>query len=192
MESLVADTLASARLAVALAHCLPECSLEVTSDCGERLLVGFGYDAGITPCEACEAVRVAMKTSPAELGPLLGLPSGCPTVRLLDDSIDDSHIGLGVYRYQDDTFWGYVFATVLDSDLLRLIVKDESAERLMIGTLSLRRLIATGEWRLGYDHGLAVTICSSRYPAGAAELLPAAEELALDIARRSIVSELTG
>lgn len=192
MESAVAEELAPIRLAVALAHCLPECSVEMTSETGELVIVGFGDDAGISPCAACAAVRVAMRGSSKTLGLLLGLPAGCPRARLRDDRIDDCHIGLGIYRFEDRNTWGYVFATVLDASSVGIIVKDESARRLREGTLPLHRLIAIGQWQLVHDDGLAVTVCSSRYPISAAPLLPAAEELALDIASRSIVDELTG
>ena len=157
----------------------------------QLVTVGFDDDAAITPCDACAAVRVAMRTSPTRLGPLLGLPAGCPRARLRDDHIDDCHVGLGVYRYQDDASWGYVFATLLDTPSLGTIVKDESADLLRGGNLPLRRLIAVGEWRLARDEGLEVTICSSRYPLTSSTLLPAAEQLALAVAARSIVEELT-
>lgn len=191
MAAVSVHALEPIRLAVALSHCLPECSVELSGDAGERMVVGFGDDATMSPCGACAAVAAAMRTSPDELGPLVGLPPGCPRARLLDEDIDQAHVGLGVYRYSDDSVWGYVFATVLSPGEVRSLVEARSAERLVDGRVEQQWLVRAGEWRLTFDDGIAVTVCSSRYAIGASGLLPQAESLALDVVAACLACELS-
>lgn len=178
------------RLAVALAHCLPDCDVELTDAAGATVRVGFGAGAGITPCLACHAVASAMRTAPHDLGPLLGLCRGCPLARLVDDAIADSHVGLGVYRYRNEQSWGYVFATLAPASIARGTVVTASGERLLEGSEPERRLIEVGSWQLLDDDDLRVSICASRYPLDHGHLVDEAEALALDVAGRCIVEEL--
>lgn len=173
------------RIAVALAHCLPECSVELSTDAGGRAVVGFQAEASMSPCLACSAVIEAMRTSADELGPLLGLGPGCPRARLLDEGIDDSHVGLGVYRHRDSSSWGYVFATLLSPKRVGAIVLGKSATTSTGGEVA-----RAADWHLYHDERIAVTVCASSYPLRAASLLPVAERLALDLAEACLVEEL--
>jgi hypothetical protein len=178
------------RLAVALAHCLPDCRVELTGADGARVCVGFGIDANVTPCTACRAVAAAMRTTPRELGPMLGLAPGCPRARVLDEAIADSHVGLGVYRYRGEHAWGFVFATLSGLAIVRRAIESASGELLLGGTDTEWRVVEVGRWEMLHDDSLRVTICFSAYPLDETDWLDEAEALALAIAARCLVEEL--
>jgi hypothetical protein len=183
-------TLEPVRLALALAHCLPDCRVELVANDGTRLCIGFGEDAAVTPCVACRAVATAMRTTPRRLGPLLGLPPGCPRARVLDDRISDSHVGLGVYRYCGRRAWGFVFATLVAASTARYAIESSSADLLLHGSEEGRRAVEIGSWQMLDDERLRVTVCFSQYALDETELLEEAEKLALEIAGRCVVEEL--
>jgi hypothetical protein len=183
-------TLEPVRLALALAHCLPDCRVELVATDGARLCIGFGNDAAVTPCVACQAVAIAMRTTPRRLGPLLGLAPGCPRVRMLEDRISDSHVGLGVFRYRGDHGWGFVFATLLEAAATRLEIERASADLLVCGCEAERRAVEVGAWQMVHDEQLDVTICFSTYPLDHGDLVDEAESLALEIAGLCVVEEI--
>lgn len=186
-----ATRLQEVRLAVALSHCLPECSVELTDASGGTLLVGFGEGAAVTPCAACVAVTTARQTCAELLGPLLGLAHGCPRARVLADALAESHVGLGVFRYLRDDVWGYVFVTLLGAEAVGLAIKRASSKGVFAAELAVRETVELGRWSLGHEPGLDVTVCSNAYPLERGDLVAPAEELALDVAVRCLVDELT-
>ena len=177
------------RLAVALAHCLPDCRVELTDASGATVLVGFQPDAEIAPCLACRAVASAMRTSPRDLGPMLGLCAGCPRARVLDEEIGESHVGLGVYRYRNDETWGFVFTTLAPTQTARAIILQASTD-LLLGTAAEAHLVEAGAWQLINDDELHVRVCASRYTLEDGGLVDDAERLALAIAGRCLIEEL--
>jgi hypothetical protein len=185
-----AVTLEPVRLALALAHCLPDCRVELVATDGARLCIGFGDNDAVTPCVACHAVAIAMRTTPRRLGPLLGLAPGCPRVRVLEDRISDSHVGLGVFRYRGDHGWGFVFATLLDAAAARLEIERASADLLVHGSDTDRTAVEVGVWQMAHDERLDVTICFSTYALDEGDLVDEAEALALEIAGRCVIEEI--
>ena len=109
------------RIAAALAHALPGTRLELEDADGELLLVGFGADCCLSPCEFRHEVIDA---------DLHGeLPHGAVGVRLRDAPPSICHTGLGLYRYQSDAAYGFACATTLPparvETVLRAALADE-------------------------------------------------------------------
>lgn len=178
------------RLAAALAHCLPDSKLELTTPAGECVFAGRYEECAISPCRLYVAVAAAMRDgAPERLCGVLGLVGPRIAARLLVDAEDDVHVGAGVFRYANDDAWGHVFATGLPGRRVRALVLERSAIALD-GTVDDRTVVGRGRWYLVPNEEIAVTVCFSEYPIELAELAPAADALALEVAGACIVEEL--
>jgi hypothetical protein len=178
------------RLAAALAHCLPDSTLELTTPAGESVLAGRCEGCAISPCRLYVAVAAAMRDgAPERLCDVLGLVGPQIAARLLVDADDDVHVGAGVFRYANDDAWGHVFATGLSGSRVRELVLERSAAALD-GTVADRAVVGRGRWYLVPNQEIAVTVCFSEYPLELADLAQAADALALEIAGACVVEEL--
>jgi hypothetical protein len=178
------------RLAAALAHCLPDSTLELTTPAGECVLAGRCDGCAISPCRLYVAVAAAMRDgAPERLCGVLGLVGPHVAARLLVDAEDDVHVGAGVFRYVNDDAWGHVFATGLPGGRVRALVLERSAAALD-GTVDDRTVVGRSRWYLVPNEEIAVTVCFSEYPIELAELTFAADALALEVAGACIVEEV--
>jgi hypothetical protein len=185
------DELVPARLGVALAHCLPECRLELQGN-GESVVVGFCREAAMTPCAAYRAVAAARRIDPGLLADLLGLPAGCRVrARMAGEEVEDAHVGLGVYRFSNEDAWGFVFASTLPAGPLRAVVLDRSALALTAGDAERAAVVRAATWFAVPDELIGVTICFCELPPERAQLVTAAEALALEVAGACVVEEVT-
>jgi hypothetical protein len=190
MENKVTAVPLQIRLAAALAHCLPDSKLELTTPAGECVFAGRYEGCAISPCRLYVAVAAAMRDgAPEQLCGVLGLVGPRIAARLLVDADDDVHVGAGVFRYANDDAWGHVFATGLSGRRVRTLVLERSANALD-GTTDDRTVVGRGRWYLVPNEEIAVTVCFSEYPLELAELAPAADALALEVAGACIVEEL--
>lgn len=181
--------LESVRLAGVIAHCLPDLRLELRATCDRSVRVGFDGRCDLTPCALLEAIAEAMRTSPGRLGPLVGLPHGCPRARIESATLDRCHVGLGVYRHDACDRWGYFLATTLDPETLRSTILEQSATFMQQGGEE-HRTVAFGHWLIGESGEVGVAACRSEYSRLHAGLGAAAEQLALQIAAATLILEL--
>ncbi len=178
------------RLAAALAHCLPDSRLELTTEAGECVLAGRCAGCAISPCRLYVAVAAAMRDgTPERLCGVLGLVGPRIAARLLVDAEDDVHVGAGVFRYANADAWGHVFATGLPGGRSRALILERSAAALD-GTADDRTVVERGRWYLVPNEEIAVTVCFSEYPIEVAQCAPEADALALEVAGACIVEEL--
>ena len=190
MSDKVASVSLQLRLAAALAHCLPDSTLELTTPAGECVLAGRCEGCVISPCRLYVAVAAAMRDgAPERLCDVLGLVGPRIAARLLVDADDDVHVGAGVFRYANEDAWGHVFATGLPGGRVRELVLERSAAALD-GTTADRAVVGRGRWYLVPNEEIAVTVCFSEVPLELADLAPEADALALDVAGACVVEEL--
>jgi hypothetical protein len=167
MEVALTSSLRDVRLAALLVHSLPDRVLALDDAGGGRVLVGFRRSGrgDLSPCALREAVAsVLAGGDPSLLGPALGLRRGPLRARILEDELDDPHIGLGVYRYERHMEWGYAFATTLPPQYVERLVRDAVSE------LRLEDGVESGALELGcvklvHDPQLDVTAAFSEYAA---------------------------
>jgi hypothetical protein len=181
------------RLATLLVHSLPDRVAVIDDARGARVLASFRPLDGValTPCSLRQAVtRVLQGGDPSLLGPALGLCRGPVRARILDDALGDTHLGLGVYRYERGGVWGYAFATTLAPDCVEGLVREAVTEvRLEEGADA--EALELGCLKVLYDPQLEVTVAFSEYAEhDAVALDEAVGRLTLGFATTCLAEEL--
>lgn len=191
MEVALTPSLRDVRLAALLVHALPDRVLALDDAGGGRVLVGFRRRADLSPCALRETVASVLADGdlPA-LGPALGLRRGPLRARILEDELDDPHIGLGVYRYDRGTEWGYAFATTLSPEHVERLVRDAVC-RLRLEEGVEPAALELGCMKLVHDPQLDVTAAFSEYSAHDVDALDGpAGRIAIHFATACLADEL--
>lgn len=196
MEPELTSALRDVRLAALLVHSLPGRVVAIDDARGRRVLAGFGDGgcrrrANLTPCALRQAVAsVLADGDPALLGPALGLCRSPVRARILEDALDDPHIGLGVYRYDRGGEWGFAFATTLPAGCVERLVRDAISE-IRLEDDGDADVLELGSLEVLHDPELDVTAAFSEYAAhDAAALDEAVGRITVRFAIACLVEEL--
>jgi hypothetical protein len=191
MDVALTASLRDVRLAALLVHSLPDRVLALDDADGTRVLVGFRRSGrgALSPCAVREAVTAVLADGdPSLLGPALGLCRGPVQARILEEPGDDSHIGLGVYRYDRGGEWGFAFATTLPVDSVERRVRDAISE--LRHEDDVDEILELGRLEVLHDPGLGVTAAFCEYAAHDTRLDKAVGRIAIRFAIACLADEL--
>jgi hypothetical protein len=134
-----------------LVHALPGCRLELAGADGEVVVVGFGAQCDLSPCD----LRAALIHGCARCG----LPPRVDGLQLIDHPPAVRHVGLGLYRYLDGACFGYAGATLLRPDLVAEVLQTTLRDG------DEGELPGAGEYHFVADEELGVTLVYTRHDA---------------------------